>query len=423
MFIITFLSLGLEQVVLRRVSASKSSEWAAAAYLLHTIVSSVVAIAILYLFSLTITTWNNAHILMWFFVAQALTFIGSPLKQFLNAKERFAPYGVIALISNTLKLVLAWFLLTRQLLHLNGIIWILVACSFFEFVALLIYILAKTSFSFRFKIQAYVKLVKEARGQFISVIFDSGLSRMDWILLGLLSTNAITGDYSFAYRAFELARLPIIVVAPLLMPKFARLFSNADKLEVEQRDMLNNVIVIAIFLTIAIPVCLNIVWSPWIGALFDDKYGASNAREFGILSICIPLHFLVNLFWTISFSAKRYRYVSTITIVCAVCNLLLNVFLIGLYGGLGAAFAFITTTIIQVTLYYRFVNKKLVPISLRPVVILFIYGIIAYLGAVYLLDNLLLQILVAMAIYISLSLFTGQLTRTHLSTLRSLFTK
>src|SRR5690606_36070202 len=116
-------------------SASGSSQWAAAAYLLHTIVCSVVTIAVLYVLSLTISAWTNSHILIWFFIAQALTFMGSPLKQFLNAKEKFAPYGIIALISNTLKLALAWFLLTRQLLHLEGVIWILIVCSFFEFVA------------------------------------------------------------------------------------------------------------------------------------------------------------------------------------------------------------------------------------------------------------------------------------------------
>ncbi len=423
MFIVTFLSLGLEQVVLRRVSASKSSEWAAAAYLLHTIVCSVVTIVVLYILSLTISNWDDANILIWFFVAQALTFMGSPLKQFLNAKERFAPYGVIALVSNVLKLVLAWYFLTRHHLDTQSVIWILIGCSAFEFIALLVYVLSRTSFSLQVRFSAYVKLVKEARGQFIAVIFDSGLSRMDWILLGILSTNAVTGDYSFAYRAFELAKLPIIIIAPVIMPRFSRLLATEGKLDDEKGGQLNNILSLEILFAVSIPLLLNIVWSPWIGAIFDGKYGASNAREFGILSICIPLHFFINLLWTISFSAKKYRQVSIITIASSACNLVLNLVLIHFFGGLGAAIAFMATTMIQATLYFLLVDRKLVRISIQPLPVLLLCGLIAYVGAIYLFDNILLQLLTALVAYISLSIISGQLKKKHWSTLKALLAK
>ena len=40
--IVTLLSCGLEQVVVRRVAASKSSDWAASAYFFHALVSAIV---------------------------------------------------------------------------------------------------------------------------------------------------------------------------------------------------------------------------------------------------------------------------------------------------------------------------------------------------------------------------------------------
>lgn len=421
MFIITFLSLGMEQIVIRRIASSKSSDWAAAAYLIHAIVSSVVTIAVLYVLGLTITEWKGAHILTWFFTAQALIFMGTPLKQFLNAKEKFAPYGIIAIISNIGKLVLAWFLLTKHLLDIYGVIWILIGCSLFEFIALLIYTLATTSFSFKFRFSAYLKLVKESRAQFLSVIFDSGLSRIDWILLSIISTNAITGDYTFAYRAFELARLPIVIIAPIILSRFSRILATSGKLDDERRGQFNNLLSIEMFLAVCIPLLLNIVWSPFIGYVFDNKYGPSNAVEFAMLSASIPLHFLINLFWTVSFSAKKYRQVSTITIIAAIANLVLNLVLIPVYGGAGAAMAFVVTSLVQAILCYKLVHQQIANVDISPLPIFLICGSLAYITAIYLTENIFLQLLIAIVVYIILSLLTGQLKKNKLRTLKALF--
>lgn len=421
MFIITFLSLGMEQIVIRRIASSKTSDWAAAAFLLHTVFSSFITIAVLYIISLTVTQWHGARILLWFFTAQALVFMGTPLKQFLNAKERFAPYGIIAIISNLGKVLFAWILLTRQLLDIQGVIWILIGCSIFEFVTLLIYTLTKTTFSFKFRLSAYFKLVKESRAQFISVIFDSGLSRIDWILLSIISSNATTGDYSFAYRAFELARLPIIIIAPLILPRFSRILSSAGRLNEERRAQLNSLLAFEMFVAVLIPLLLNIIWSPFIGYVFDGKYGPSNALEFGILSACIPLHFLINLFWTLCFSAKKYRQVSTVTIAVAVINLALNVILIPIYGGIGAAISFLITSLVQVFLYYRLLHSEITDINIIPLPAFLICGLLSFFTAHFLSDNIFLQMLTAVILYVTLSLLTGILNKNKLRTLKALF--
>jgi O-antigen/teichoic acid export membrane protein len=98
---------------------------------------------------------------------------------------------------------------------------------------LIIYLVAKTSFSFKFYFKAYTKLLKESSSQYISVIFDISLSRMDWILLGVMTTSSVLADYSFAYRAYELARLPMLIIAPLILPRFARLLASGYKIDIE----------------------------------------------------------------------------------------------------------------------------------------------------------------------------------------------
>ncbi|MCD6064086.1 MAG: hypothetical protein K0R82_1997, partial [Flavipsychrobacter sp.] len=78
----TLLSFGMDQVVVRRIASSRRSDWAAAAYLFHALAGSVIMFFLLlagsYLFS------DRAEVmtyLPWFFAAQAITFIGAPLKQ------------------------------------------------------------------------------------------------------------------------------------------------------------------------------------------------------------------------------------------------------------------------------------------------------------------------------------------------------
>ena len=43
MFITTLLSFGMEQVVVRRIAASSTSDWAASAFLFHNLIGSVLA--------------------------------------------------------------------------------------------------------------------------------------------------------------------------------------------------------------------------------------------------------------------------------------------------------------------------------------------------------------------------------------------
>src|SRR3569833_1734104 len=90
----------------------------------------------------------------------------------------------------------------------------------------------------------------------------------------------------------------------------------------------------------------------------NGKYGASNATEFSILSLCIPLQFFINLLWSLSFGAKRYKQVSSITVICAIGNIILNVLVIHKFGGIGEAAAFLTTMVLQAGLYYRLFRQN-----------------------------------------------------------------
>jgi len=419
----TLLSFGLEQVVVRRIAASKTSDWAAAAFFFHALAGSVLGFLLMLVLAQLLTADESLRYLPWFFLAQSITFVGTPLKQFLNAKQQFTPYGVIAFIANIIKVTVAFILIYGNLLSIVSVYIVLIACALIELSGLLWYVFVKVGLKVAFKKIAYLKLLKEASSQYLLVIFDSSLSRIDVILMGLIATKALTGEYSFAYRAFEISRLPIVVIAPIIMAKFAKMFGGVSKLGEEKKTEVATLFSVEMFLAILIPLSLNILWGPVVDWVSKGKYGYSNATEFLILSICIPMQFAINMFWTLAFASKRYKAVSAITIVTAVLNLLLNFIFIPIYGGVGAASVFLFTIIVQVALYYYMVRKRVMHLPIRSFVIFILLGGISY-YIVNIIDvHVIVKLILAVVLYVLFSVVLKQIGKRHLITLKAYLKK
>ena len=422
-FITTLLSFGLDQVVVRRIASSRISDWAAAAYLVHALIGSVITLLILFVTTHFLGGIEKYAYLKWFFIAQALSYIALPLKQFLNARQNFTPYAIISFFSNVIKILLAIYFVLTKMISIKYVAAIMIFCGLLEFLALLIYVSKKEHLKWRFKKSAYLKILKESVPQYVSVLFDSGLSRADWILLGIMSTTSVTADYSFAYRAFEMCRLPIVVVAPIILNVFARLLVGGNRLDAEKQQQVSSIYSMELFLSTLIPLCLNILWSPVVTAVFKGKYGAVNATQFMLLSFCLPFMFVINLFWTLSFSAKKYKQISFITFFSAIFNLLLNVALIHYYEATGAAVSFLLTTLLQTVLHYRLVKKYVMGFSILKPLMFFGIAIAAYYGATFLVINVGLQLLSAIIIYLVFCVGVKAVNITDLQTLKLLLKK
>jgi O-antigen/teichoic acid export membrane protein len=422
----TLLSFGMDQVVVRRIATSRTSEWAAAAYLVHAFFGSLIMFLLLMLYrSLAPVGSDKIAYLPWFFAAQALIFTGAPLKHFLNAKQRFGPYGVIATISNALKISIAAYLITRNDLSLATVVAIMIFCGLFELAALFVFVLRKSNFSLKFKSKAYTGLLKESLPQYISVIFDSSLSRMDWFLLGILASSAATADYSIASRAFEISRLPLSVIAPILLARFAPMLSMGGRLNDDKQQLIKDLFRLEMFAIFLIPLVANILWTPVVEYFFKGKYGAVNANQFMLLSICLPMQFFINLLWTLSFSAKKYKQVTTITIYSAIINVVLSIIMIKVFhlGGLGTAISFLTTTFLQMLGYYMLVRKTLMTLPVRH-----FFGFLAlaagcYYIAVTVTQSIYLQLPIAVGLYVISSLMLKLVSRRQIEVAKKFIRK
>jgi O-antigen/teichoic acid export membrane protein len=236
----------------------------------------------------------------------------------------------------------------------------------------------------------------------------------------MLSTAAMTADYAVASRAFEVARLPLAIIAPILLSQFARLLINNTLSEDKQR-MVKQLFTIEMFIAMFIPLVGNILWAPVLDSWFHGKYGTVNATEFMLLSICIPLQFGINLLWTLSFSGRRYKQISSITIYSAITNIVISLVLIPKLGSLGAAISFLTTSVLQLIGHFFLVRKNLMTTPVHTFVLFLIVAAVSYVAAIYITDSIVGQVLISTVLYIVLSLVFRLVRKEHLQTLK-LFT-
>jgi len=417
-FLIIIIGLGLEQSVTRRVAISKNADWVITSYFLHTLFVSAVTLTLICLLHYFLKDNEKLSILPYVFLGQAILYIGSPFKQFLNAKERYTPYGVIAVISNITKVVIAVVLILTKSFDINKVIYTIIGCSAFEFIALFAYLKTKMKWQFVFKQIAYFKLLKESVPLYISAIFDSSLSRMDWILLGLISTEIITAEYSFAYRGYEVAKLPLQIIGLVILPKFIRLFPNQFTLSDQRKKDIQNFLSIELFFAFMIVLSLNIIWQPWVAVITNGKYGSTNALIFFILSLCLPLHFFINMLWTLCYAGKKYKQISSITISIAIINIILNLLLIPFLGGLGAAIAYLAATFIQAIVYYYIIHHSLMRFSFIHFLSFAVIGTAAYFISIFATQIVIVRVLIATLVYLFLSVLLKQVNKELLQNLK-----
>ncbi len=415
------LSYGMDHVVLRRIAASDSSDWAAAAYLFHAAVTSLLAFIVLFTLKFIpgLSADERLVFLPWFFLSQAFIFIGNPLKQLLNAKHQFAPYALISVLSNAGKLITALLLIYSNTISLRATVTILIIFSASELAALLLYLIYKKGFSLWFKKVAYFKLLKEATPQYVAALFDAIQARADVILVGIICTKAITAEYGFAYRIYEIAKLPITVIIYLIMPRFARMLNFNSRLDDTQKQQVQKLFVLEMFFAMMIPLALCIIWSPLLDAVFNKKFGTANQLQFSLLSLSIPIHFYINILWILGFSAKKYTGISKIIAITTIINIICNLVLIPVWGGEGAACAYLITSILQLLGYHKLIRTHLMNFSSTSFIIFFITGLVAYFAATLFISNVIVQLAIALGLYITIALISGRVQKSHITVIKS----
>jgi O-antigen/teichoic acid export membrane protein len=349
------LSFGIDQVAVRRIAAGGPAHLVLSLYLGHTLYWGLGAYALLALAQWCFPDFfAQHHLLLWIGIGKLGIFLASPFKQVANGLEKFRPLLYMSTFSNILR---ALALLTLYLLgqcHIGNVVTVFIAGDIAEW--LLCYAVVRwhlrVPIKLRFHLQAYRALIKEAAPQLLSVILTAGLARLDWILIGIFCTTGIVANYSFAWKAFEATTLPLLVLGPVLLARFSRIFAGGSPQPTAgQMDQLMALLRTEMVVASGSALLLNLLWAPLIDAITKGSYGAVNSTTILWLSLSLPLLYLNNFLWTINFARHRMRIILLVVAITFAVNAGANLWLIPQFDGAGAAAAFLAATVVQAFLY------------------------------------------------------------------------
>ncbi|MDB5008998.1 MAG: polysaccharide biosynthesis protein [Mucilaginibacter sp.] len=418
--VFNILSFGIDQIAIKKIASGVDATNILSIYLTHVLITGLLFYGLLFLGYALFPQINSFYsLLLLIGIGKLMIFLSTPFKQVANGMERFKLLAYMSVISNVIRCVGLIILATAHYLSLHNIIFIFISGDIMELVVV-IYLFkraVKLPLIIKWDRAGYNKLLRESLPQTGVVLITSALARFDWIFIGFMVSAVKLAEYSFAYKIFEISTLPLLAIAPLLIPRFTKQFLQTVIKIKELQLLVRAEMIIAAFTGLL----LNSCWSPVIDKITSGKYGLINVKTIFILSLCLPLLYLNNFLWTIYFAQGRMKMILGSFIITFLVNVIGDVILIPYFKNEGAAFAFLAACLVQ-TIYY--LKKNTINELKRiwhPLFFCTISALLSGFASTMLFTGYPLIIAFGIVFYIVLLFATAQIRLSDRKQLRSLF--
>jgi len=364
--IFNILSFGIDQIAVRKIASGERPQNVLSLYIGHVLITGIAFYALLLFGKLLFPVSINSYDLILLIGAgKLMIYFSTPFKQSAIGMERFRLLAYMSVVSNIARACCLVILAFLHSITLYSVVIVFISGDILELAAGLYLFKRDTGLpsGIQWSKSNYTRLLKQSLPQFGVVVITSALARFDWIFIGIVLSAIKLAEYSFAYKVFELSTLPMLAIAPLLIPWFTRLFKNGEPDTTNLKFLARMEMIIAAFTIVLINSC----WSPVIDRLTAGKYGAVNERTIFILSLCIPLLYLTNFLWTINFAKGHLKIILTAFIITLSVNVIGDIILIPIYKNEGAAIGYLAGYLAQ-TIYFlikndvKGLNKVLYPL-------------------------------------------------------------
>lgn len=349
------LACGVDQVFVRRIASGHDEKKLLSVYLSHVLLTGFSFYSLLAIGRLFFPSFFEVHhTLLILGIAKLMIFFSTPFKQLALGLEKFRALMWMSVISNLLRSISLIILALFNRLSLDIIILVFVLGDLAEglFAILITKKIVKVPVHIEWDKSGYLRLLKESMPQLGVAVFTSVISRYDWIFLGLFTSAVILADYSFAYKVFEMSTMPLLVIAPVLIPRFTRLFHpEQDRPANDRISDLMILLRMEMIIASLTALVMNILWVPVIDFFTHGKYGAVNRYTILILSASLPFLYLNNFLWTINFAKGRLKMIFYVFALTFAINVVADSTLIPFYLGEGAALGYLLAMLAQSIAY------------------------------------------------------------------------
>ncbi|HZX57307.1 MAG TPA: oligosaccharide flippase family protein [Mucilaginibacter sp.] len=413
------LSFGIDQVSVRKIASGENPQKVISVYLIHVIITGIAFYGLLLLgrglFPSNTGTYN---LLLLIGIGKLAIYFSMVFKQSAIGMERFKLLARMSVITNVARGCAFLILAFMRLVSLNTVIIVFISGDVLELLVGFYFFKLETCLptAIGWNKDAYTRLIKESLPQLGVVVITSALARFDWIFIGIVVSAIKLAEYSFAYKVFELSTLPLLAIAPILIPWFTRMFKQGE-LNIERLQLLARMEIIIATFTVLL---LNICWTPMIDLLTHGKYGVVNERTLFILSLCIPLQYLCNFLWTIYFAKGQLKLILKAFALTFSVNIIGDIILIPLYKNEGAAIACLAGYIVQIIFYS--LKNELKPLNkvVYNLVICTACACGSFFAAKMLFSDFRVAIPAAILFFITLLLITGQVRLSDVKRIKGL---
>ncbi len=358
--------MGIDNVFVRFIAAGASvGDWAEVkgVYqkgIIFATFSSVIVTLIMFFISpwLAVTVFNKPELtthLRWISIAVLPLSLVILHSEALKGLKKIRDFILIQFIGLPLLSLIIFFIIGRVLGVKGAILSITSASIIMLFVCFFVW---KVSTPFLKNVSGHFdtgKLLKSSIPLFGGTMLGLLINWTSIFLLGIWGTNADVGIFSLAARTAMLISLTLIAVNSIAAPKFAELYKLGDikALGSTARSSAKMTTLLAS------PVLIFFIFlSDWIMGIFGSEFTGG-----GFILIILALGQFINVatgsVGYLLIMSGNETLMRNITALTALTNLLLNLWLIPIYGILGAAIATAVSLSLQNLLAAFYVFKKI----------------------------------------------------------------
>jgi O-antigen/teichoic acid export membrane protein len=351
------LACGIDQLVIKKIAQGDNAATVTSIFINHVLLSGFIFYA-----GIGFVWWIVPHspvifqILMLVGAGKLMIYFATPFKQLASGQERFGLLAKMSAVSNVVRGVALILLAFFQHVTLATVVIVFLAGDGLEFIVTvyLFYQFLRVPVFIKLQPKPYFALLKESLPQIGVVLFSSALARFDWIFIGFFLSAVKLAEYSFAYKAFEISTLPLLAIAPLLLPRFVSVIKEHGIFPTHLFQLLKMEVVFSVLIGLMLYLC----WSPLVDWFTGGKYGAVNSTVILLLSACMPLMYFNNFLWSIGFAQGKLKLIFKVFAVTFLVNVIGDVVLIPLMGNTGAAIAYLAAMLVQAVLYMLSIEKQ-----------------------------------------------------------------